>query len=66
MIPVVRVAFSSPVAIHGHLPARRTLPRQPLTLLPIGLAFRAGTWDKNNHDGAKVGLEPLPAKAHCS
>ena len=49
MIPIVRVAFSSAVAVHGHLSTRRTLPWQPLASLPIGLAFQAGTWDNNDH-----------------
>ena len=33
----------------GHLPASRTLARQPLALRLAGLAFFAGTWDKDDH-----------------
>jgi hypothetical protein len=45
------VARSTPPAMTDdrHLPARRTLARQPLGVILAGLALFAGTWDKDNH-----------------
>lgn len=56
---VMRLPAPTAVTNDRCLPAYRTPPRQPFTLRLIGLAFFAGTWDKDDH-----GCEGMPRNRH--
>ena len=46
----------------SHPPASGTLARQPFTLLLRGVAFRAGTWDNNDHGWREGATGRIAAK----
>ena len=64
--PVMRLSAPSAVTDDCHLPASRTLARQPLALHLAGLALFAGTWDKNDHGREGSPRNRTLAKAHDS
>ena len=55
MQAVMRLSPTTPVADDGDPAANRALSRQPLGIIPTGLASIAGTWDKDDH-----GCEGMP------
>ena len=66
MPAVLRLSATPPVSNDCALAAKRTLAREPLGVIPAGLAPIAGTWDKDDHGREGIAPESLPAKAHDS
>jgi len=63
MFPVVGLAASASMTDDGVARATRTLTRQPLAFLLLGVAPGRGTWDKDNHWQRRPAQEWIPGKA---